>query len=92
MVDLVVEGTVKTQYYCCQNSLTANSAYLNQLGKPGTTSYLHDKVLKYGNKLEESINSLFTGLSGGGALGGDIMVAFKNALQVIYILYTNLHN
>lgn len=86
-------GTVQNQYFQDQKNIDNTVAAVQKYfqfgyGKTGDThDRLFNDVIEKGKLIEDSITNLINGLNGGEGFGADIMIAYRDALNVnIYFL------
>ena len=86
VINAVKEESVRNQYVdeekAIDNSVRALAAYTEHLSTKGESVYLRESFLAKAAKLEDSISTLMKGMLGPSSLGGDIVLALRDGLDV----------
>lgn len=87
VINVVRDESVKTRYFdhetAIDNSLYALVAYVQHRSTIGESLPLRKAFLQKAATIEDSINTLMRGLMGSSSLGGDIIYALRDGLDVI---------
>ena len=90
VLNAVREESVRTRYFdeekAIDSSMNALVAYLEHLSTSGESTYLRNKFLQNAATLEDNIITLMKGMMGHSSLGGDIVGALRDGVDVT-ILY-----
>ena len=94
VINAVREESVRNQYVAeekvIDNSVRALAAYTEHLSTKGESVYLRESFLAKAAKLEDSISTLMKGMMGPSSLGGDIVLALRDGVDVTIFLYSLL--
>ncbi len=91
VINAVREESVRNQYFdeekAIDASVNALVAYLEHRSTAGESPHLLKRFLGKAATLEDNINNLMKGLVGSSSLGGDIVLALSNGVDVTIYAY-----